>query len=60
MSTFPIQESITNKLTSEYEPRHLEVINESKNHNVPRDSETHFKVIVVSDKFCGSSLIQRH
>merc|ERR1719239_1941136 len=29
-------------------------------HNVPKESETHFKVVVVSDGFQGKSLIQRH
>lgn len=27
-------------------------------HNVPMDSESHFKVIIVSDKFEGMSLIE--
>ena len=43
-----------------FEPLHLEVINESKNHNVPKNSETHFKVVVVSTKFDGLKLIERH
>ena len=29
-------------------------------HNVPRGSETHFKVFVVSNAFEGQSLIARH
>ena len=29
-------------------------------HNVPKNSETHFKVVVVSDMFDGSPLIKRH
>ena len=29
-------------------------------HNVPRGSETHFKVVVVSDKFVSLPLIKRH
>lgn len=39
---------------------HLEVLNESGNHNVPRGSETHFKVVVVSVDFEGLSLVKRH
>lgn len=39
---------------------HLEVINESHQHNVPPGSESHFKVVVVSDQFAGQTLIQRH
>ncbi len=30
---------------------HLEVENESPNHNVEPGSESHFKVVVVSDEF---------
>lgn len=40
------------------QPSYLEVINESYMHNVPKGSETHFKVIVVADTFQDMSLIQ--
>jgi BolA protein len=39
---------------------HLQVINESGMHNVPRGSETHFKVVVVSRGFEAMTLIKRH
>jgi BolA protein len=39
---------------------HLEVENESHNHNVPKGSETHFKVLIVSDAFEGIGAIDRH
>lgn len=55
-----IQNKITDKLTSTFLPLHLEVENESNNHNVPAGSESHFKVVVVSDLFEGKRLIQRH
>ena len=42
------------------EPLHLEVVNESGNHNVPRGSESHFKVTVVSKQFESMSPIERH
>ena len=58
--TGPVEEVITNKLKGELNPSFLNVINESNMHNVPKDSETHFKVVVVSDKFEQLSLIQRH
>ena len=41
-------------------PLHLDVENESRMHNVPAGSETHFKVLVVSAGFDGLSLIDRH
>lgn len=59
-SAGPIQQSIESKLTETFSPVHLEVWNESYMHSVPRGSETHFKVLVVSDHFKGLSIIQRH
>lgn len=41
-------------------PALLEVINESHMHSVPKNSETHFKVVVVSQAFDGVGLVQRH
>ena len=55
-----VQERIEAKLQDALEPVHLEVINESSNHSVPPNSETHFKVIVVSLKFDGVPLLKRH
>ena len=54
-----VQTTIEEKLT-QLEPVHLEVINESGNHNVPAGSESHFKVVVVSSKFEGLRLLERH
>ncbi|XP_075049414.1 bolA-like protein 1 [Mixophyes fleayi] len=56
----PVETSIRSKLSENLEPRHLEVRNESYMHSVPAGSETHFKVVVVSEIFSGKSLIQRH
>ena len=56
----PIQQTITQKLTKLFEPTHLEVINESYMHNVPKGSESHFKVIIVSEQFDGKSKINQH
>ena len=55
-----IEDDIINKLQSALTPQHLEVINESGNHNVPPGSESHFKVIVVSGDFAGKNLLARH
>jgi stress-induced morphogen len=50
-SRFPVTDAIRHKLTEAFRPTHLEVINESHMHSVPKDSETHFKVVVVSTTF---------
>lgn len=55
-----VQAIIEKKLAEDYKPLHLEVINESSNHNVPEGSESHFKVVVVSPNFSGKNLLARH
>lgn len=56
----PIEASITTKLTEAFDPSHLEVHNESHQHNVPPGSESHFKVVLVSEAFSGKRQVQRH
>jgi stress-induced morphogen len=57
----PVTKTIRQKLTDAFHPQVLEVINESHMHNVPKNSETHFKVVVVSDQFdTVKSPLQRH
>lgn len=51
---------IEEKLRSAFEPKHLEVLNESYMHNVPKGSESHFKVIIVSQAFENLRLVARH
>ncbi|MCB1787352.1 MAG: BolA/IbaG family iron-sulfur metabolism protein [Chromatiaceae bacterium] len=55
-----IQQQIEHKLRERFAPLHLEVANESHMHNVPEGSESHFRVVLVSDQFADKSLIQRH
>ena len=55
-----IQTLLENKLREGLEPVLLEVVNESPQHNVPEGSESHFRVLIVSDKFAGLSLVKRH
>lgn len=54
----PIQLIVEKKLQDFFLPAYMEVINESYMHNVPKGSESHFKVIVVSDKFDKIPLIK--
>lgn len=55
-----VQQTIVDKLNQHFAPLFIEVLNESHMHNVPANSETHFKVTLVSDSFQGKRLIQRH
>ena len=56
----PIEHSIREKLVNALNPSRIEIINESYMHNVPKGSETHFKVIVVSGMFENTARIKRH
>jgi len=56
----PVGTAVIQKLSDALKPNHLEVINESYMHNVPKGAEKHFKVIVVSEQFTGKPLIKRH
>ncbi|MDD8058857.1 MULTISPECIES: BolA family protein [Shewanella] len=55
-----VEQIITDKLNQAFTPLHLEVINESNRHHVPPNSETHFKVVIVSDIFSEQRLLARH
>ena len=55
-----VEQRIRKKLTGALAPMYLEVVNESGQHNVPAGSETHFKVVVVSDAFAGKPRVAQH
>jgi BolA family transcriptional regulator, general stress-responsive regulator len=55
-----VQLEIERKLREKLAPVVLEVVNESSMHSVPKGSETHFKVTVVSLAFEGIPLVERH
>ena len=55
-----VQRSIETKVTEELKPVYLDVTNESAMHNVPPDSESHFKLVIVSEKFVGLTRVKRH
>ena len=57
----PVYTAITQKLTAAFAPlAHLQVLNESSAHNVAPGSETHFKVVVVSEAFAAAAPLERH
>lgn len=55
-----VQNQIEAKLNAALPVIHLEVINESHMHSVPPNSETHFKVVLVSPEFAGKRAVARH
>lgn len=54
-----VQVQIEEKLKS-LSPSYVSVENESHNHSVPPNSETHFKVVIVSKDFEGQRSVKRH
>jgi BolA protein len=54
------KQRIEDKLRSELSPLHLEVTDESHMHSVPEGAESHFKVLIVSDRFAEQKLVGRH
>ncbi|VEU22389.1 DEKNAAC103442 [Brettanomyces naardenensis] len=65
--TGPIQQSITDKVKKEFEPTHFDIRNDSWMHRdhramqgVDNVSESHFSLLIVSDKFKGKNLPARH
>lgn len=55
-----IEKKIINSLNENFKLASLKIVNESFMHNVPEGSESHFKIVIVSDNFIRKSLIQRH
>lgn len=55
-----IQRVIEQKLSDEFQPVTLSVDNESHMHSVPANSETHFKVTLISGQFEGMPRVRRH
>jgi len=56
----PVETAIRSKLTDALKPLHLDVINESYMHNVPKGTESHFKVVIVSSAFENVKRLQKH
>jgi len=55
-----MEERMTKKLIEALKPIHMKITNESYKHSVPKGSESHFHVLVVSQEFDKLPLIKRH
>ena len=54
-----IENRLREKIAQSFSPEVLALENESHMHSVPENSETHFKLLLVSDHFAGMSRVQR-
>jgi BolA protein len=55
-----IAETLRAKLETGFAPAYLELVNESHMHSVPLNSETHFRLVLVSEAFEGRRQVARH
>lgn len=55
-----IREQIESKLRAAFDPMFLDIVDESYRHNVPAGAESHFKVVLVSERFAGERILNRH
>ncbi len=61
-----IEKSMQSKFEQAFLPEELEITNESQRHAAhahnpdPEHGETHFHVLIVSEKFVGKSRVERH
>ena len=55
-----VEEKIRHKLQSHLSLDLLEIVNESPQHQVPENSETHFRLLIVSKDFQNLNGVQRH
>ena len=54
------EHNLRTALDRELQPVELRVTNESSQHNVPPGSETHFRVLIVSERFASQNRLARH
>ncbi|MCK6262554.1 BolA/IbaG family iron-sulfur metabolism protein [Vibrio sp. ZSDE26] len=55
-----LKDILEKKIQQAFSPTYMDVINESYMHNVLKGSESHFKLVIVSEEFESKRLIARH
>lgn len=55
-----VEQTITQKLQATFSPVMLHIENESHRHSSGRGSESHFKIVLVSEQFEGIRAVSRH
>lgn len=55
-----VHDEIANLLNNKLKVEKMLLENESEMHNVPPQSETHFKLVIVSDDFTSMIKVKRH
>jgi BolA protein len=55
-----VEQELREKLVAAFAPTWLELDNESHQHSVPANSETHFRLVMTSPAFSGKRAVARH
>lgn len=55
-----VEEQLRDQLQGKFDPLVLDIANESHMHSVPANSETHFKLVMVSESFTDQPKVRRH
>lgn len=55
-----VETTLRERLLDRFKPQHMELDNESHQHSVPANAETHFRLVLVSDAFEGQRPVARH
>lgn len=55
-----VEEQLRARLAAAFAPIHMELANESHQHSVPANSETHFRLVLASEAFADMRAVARH
>lgn len=54
------KQRIEDRIRGTLNPVHMDIVDESYMHSVPAGAESHYKVLVVSERFAEEALVDRH
>jgi BolA protein len=55
-----VEDQLRRQVEEKFSPTWLELENESHQHSVPANAETHFRLVLVSEAFSGRRAVARH
>lgn len=55
-----VEDTLRARLNAQFNPQFMELENESHQHSVPVNSQTHFRLVLVSAAFDGVRAVARH
>ncbi|MEO0438503.1 MAG: BolA/IbaG family iron-sulfur metabolism protein [Pseudomonadota bacterium] len=55
-----VETQLKRLVEDQFQPIYLQLDNESNQHSVPANSETHFRLVLVSERFAGLRKVARH